>query len=85
MILPPGTETGWHKHTAPGFAYILKGTLTVETESGKTFEFGAGRSFAEVINIGHNGKNNGKETVELIAYFIGGKNKPITIKLEAKP
>lgn len=82
VILPPGTETGWHKHSVPGFAYVVKGTLTVETESGKTFDFGAGRSFAEVINIGHNGKNTGKDTVELIAYFIGSKDKPITIKQE---
>jgi quercetin dioxygenase-like cupin family protein len=82
VVLPPGTETGWHKHTAPGFAYILKGTLTVKTESGSTFEFKEGQSFAEVINIGHNGINNGKDTVELIAYFVGEKHKPITIKQE---
>ena len=84
VILPPGTETGWHKHTVPGFAYILKGTLTVETKSGRNFEFKEGQSFAEVINIWHNGKNNGKDTVELIAYFVGEKDKPITIKQENK-
>ena len=84
VVLPPGTETGWHKHTVLGFAYILKGTLTIETESGKNFEFKKGGSFAEVINIGHNGINNGKDTIELIAYFMGEKDKPITIKQESK-
>ena len=80
VILPPGTETGWHKHTVPGFAYILKGTLTIETESGKNFDFKKGGSFAEVINLDHNGINNGKDTIELIAYFVGEKDKPITVK-----
>jgi len=84
VILTPGTETGWHKHTVPGFAYIFKGTLTIETESGNIFVFKEGQSFAEVVNMNHNGINNGKDTVELIAYFVGEKNKPITIKKELK-
>jgi len=80
VTIPPGKETGWHKHTVPGMAYILKGTLTVETETGKKFEFKEGESFAEVIDMYHNGRNNGEDTVQLIAYFIGQKGKPITIK-----
>jgi quercetin dioxygenase-like cupin family protein len=28
--LPPGTETGWHTHAVPVYAYILSGSLTVE-------------------------------------------------------
>jgi quercetin dioxygenase-like cupin family protein len=80
VTIPPGKETGWHKHTVPGFAYVLKGDLTVETENGKKFEFIAGQSFAEVVNTNHNGKNNGKVTVELIAFFVGQKGQGITIK-----
>ncbi|MFZ4682735.1 MAG: hypothetical protein ACOYMS_09550 [Terrimicrobiaceae bacterium] len=28
--IPPGTQTGWHKHPFPCFAYILSGTLDLE-------------------------------------------------------
>ena len=80
VTIPPGQETGWHKHTVPGCAYVLKGCLSVAIENGKTFDFKEGDSFAEVINVNHNGKNRGKDTVQLIAFFIGTDNKPITIK-----
>ena len=27
--IPPGKETGWHKHTVPAYGYILSGKLTL--------------------------------------------------------
>jgi quercetin dioxygenase-like cupin family protein len=80
VIIPPQSETGWHKHTVPGFAYIVRGSLAVEIDSGKSLQFTAGQSFAEVVNVFHNGKNNGKDTVELVAFFMGQKGVGITIK-----
>ena len=80
VIIPPGKETGWHVHTVPGFAYVIRGNLTIEMASGKKLEFKPGQSFAETIQVPHNGKNFGTDTVELIAFFIGQKGKPITIK-----
>lgn len=80
VVIPSGKETGWHKHPFSGFAYIMKGTLTVEIEGGKTITFPAGSSFAEVVDLMHNGKNLGKEPVELIAFFTSNKNKSITIR-----
>ena len=80
VTIPPGKSTGWHKHVFPVFAYVLKGNLTIELESQKTLEFAPNSSFAEVIDTFHNGKNNGKEDVVLIAFFMGEKGKPLSVK-----
>ena len=79
VTLPPGKSTGWHKHFFPVFAYVLKGTLTVEVENKKTLQFPANSSFSEVINTLHNGVNNGSEDVVLIAFFMGEKDKPLSV------
>lgn len=79
VTLPPGKSTGWHKHFFPVFAYVLKGTLTVEVENKKTLQFPVNSSFSEVINTLHNGANNGNEDVVLIAFFMGEKDKPLSV------
>lgn len=78
VILPPGKSTGWHKHVFPVFAYVLQGILTVEVENRKAMQFVANSSFSEVLNTLHNGVNNGKEDVILIAFFMGEKGKPLS-------
>jgi quercetin dioxygenase-like cupin family protein len=78
VTLPPGTSTGWHKHSFPVFAFVLKGTLTIELSEGKTKTFAESTTFAEVIDTPHNGKNIGQDTVVLIAFFMGEKGKPLS-------
>ena len=80
VTIPPGKETGWHKHDFPVFAYVEKGNLTVEVDNAKTMQFPEGSSFAEVINTYHNGKNLGTSDVSLIAFFLGEKGKPLSVK-----
>ena len=79
VIIPSGKSTGWHKHNFPVFAYVLQGTLTVEIENRKSLQFSQNSSFSEVINTLHNGVNNGKEDVILIAFFMGEKGKPLSV------
>ena len=80
VIIPPGSETGWHRHPVPGYGYILAGTLTLETEEGKTFVLGPGSAFAEVVKSRHNGRNTGTEAVKLVAFFTGEVGRPFTVK-----
>jgi len=79
ITIAPGKSTGWHKHNFPVFAYVLKGTLTVEIQKGKTLQFQENTAFSEVINTLHNGSNQGKEDLILIAFFMGEKGKPLSI------
>ena len=80
--IPPGAETGWHKHASPCYAYILSGTLTVEMEGGKSFTFSAGQAFAETVNTPHNGKNEGAEPVRLVMTVTGEQGLPIAERLK---
>jgi hypothetical protein len=43
-------------------------------------QFPEGSSFAEVINTYHSGKNTGVDDVSLIAFFLGEKGKPLSVK-----
>jgi len=82
VTIPPGKSTGWHKHTIPVFAYVLKGNLTVELENKQQKQFPQNTTFSEVIDVYHNGVNNGKEDVVLIAFYLGEKGKPLSIVMK---
>ncbi len=80
ITLRPGTKTGWHYHDVPVFAYVMKGTLTVELENKKTLQFKENSSFAEVIHTLHQGANYGTDDLVLLAVYVGVKGKPLSIK-----
>lgn len=80
VTIPPGKATGWHKHEIPVFAYVLEGNLSVELEDGKVNYFHENSTISEVFNAYHNGVNNGKEAVVLIAFYLGEKGKPLSVK-----
>jgi quercetin dioxygenase-like cupin family protein len=80
--IPPGAETGWHLHPYPGYAYVLAGELTLEVEGGKNIVLHTGDAYAELVNVRHNGRNLGKDTVRLVAFFTGEKGKAFTKKAE---
>lgn len=82
ITIPVGKSTGWHKHDYPVFAYVVKGVLTVELENNKSVQYSENSSISEVINTYHNGINNGKEDVILIAIYLGEKGKSLSIRKE---
>lgn len=77
--IPPGAETGWHKHPFPCYAYILSGSLSVELEDGTVHNLTAGQALAETVNIAHNGKNTGSEPVKLVMFVTGETGNPFTV------
>jgi quercetin dioxygenase-like cupin family protein len=80
VTIPVGKSTGWHKHQIPVFAYIMKGTLTVKQENGKTNIYPQNSTVSEIFNTFHNGFNEGNEEVVLIAVYLGGKDVPLSVK-----
>lgn len=82
--IPAGQETGWHTHSTPGYAYVISGTLTLEYEKGITRQFKPDEAFAEVVNVLHNGRNNGTEDVVLIVFFTGEAGVSFTKKQETE-
>lgn len=82
ITMEPGKTTGWHKHEIPVFAYVLEGEITVEIDSNKTTVYGPGSAIAETRNVYHRGINYGKVNVVLLAFYMGEKNKKLSIPKE---
>jgi quercetin dioxygenase-like cupin family protein len=82
ITFPPGETTGWHKHNIPVFSYIIKGTLTVETEDGKVMQYKENSCFSESYNIYHKGTNKENTDLEVMAIYLGGDARELSIKKE---
>lgn len=78
--VPPGGETGWHKHEVPLFAYIVEGELTVDYGDKGKKRFRKGDSFMEAFGWPHNGTNAGAVPLKLIAVYMGGGDRQNTVK-----
>jgi quercetin dioxygenase-like cupin family protein len=79
ITFPPGETTGWHKHDIPVFSYIIKGTLTVETEDGKVMQHKENSCFSESYNIYHKGTNKENTDLVVMAIYLGGDEKEISV------
>jgi quercetin dioxygenase-like cupin family protein len=80
VTLPPGTTTGWHKHMRPVFAFVVSGVLKVRLENGLVNQFKPNSTFAEVIDTYHEGFNDSTEDIVLIAFYLGEKGQPLSLK-----
>ena len=61
---------------------MLAGELTVITEKNEMLHLKEGDSIIEVVDKWHYGKNEGDTTAEIIVFYAGIFNRPITIKSE---
>jgi quercetin dioxygenase-like cupin family protein len=73
-------ELPMHRHPVINAGVLLSGRLTVITEDNKTLHLKAGESIVEVVDKWHYGKNEGDEVAEIIVFYAGVLDKPITIK-----
>jgi len=78
--IPPGVQLPLHKHPVINAGVLLKGELTVVTEDNRTLHLKAGEPIVEVVNKWHYGKNEGNETAEILVFYAGVLDMPITIK-----
>ncbi len=81
--IPPGGETGWHLHPVPVYAYMLSGSITVEMEGGKKYDFREGDAIFEVMNTPHNGMNSGDRPARLVVFYTGEVGKPNVTRVNA--
>ena len=78
--IPAGAKLEIHHHPVINAGVLLKGELTVITEDNKMLHLTAGDSIIELVNKKHYGINEGTEIAEIIVFYAGIENKPITIK-----
>ncbi len=78
VLLEPGQESGWRKHGAPTYVYVMEGTITVEYDAGVTQEFSAGTSFMQAVGVWHNISNKGSDAARFLTVTMGAKGiKPV--------
>ncbi len=78
--IPAGAELPMHEHPVINAGVLLSGELTVVTKDKKKMHLKAGDSIVEVVNKWHYGKNEGTQTAEIIVFYAGTVDKPITLK-----
>ena len=78
--IPAGAKLEMHHHPVINAGALIAGELTVITEDNKTLHLKAGDSIVELVNKKHYGKNEGTQTAEIIVFYAGEVNKPITVK-----
>ena len=83
VTVPPGGETGLHRHEVPLFAYILEGELTVDYGDKGKKTYRVGDAVLEAQNWPHNGVNTGTVPLKLLAVYMGGEGKQNTVAVPA--
>jgi quercetin dioxygenase-like cupin family protein len=78
--IPPGVQLSLHQHPVINAGVLLNGELTVVTEDNRILHLKAGESIVEVVNKWHYGKNEGNGTAEIIVFYAGVQDTPITVE-----
>jgi quercetin dioxygenase-like cupin family protein len=76
FTIPPETKTQWMTHPAPGYIYVLQGTLTVQFADGSLQAFSAGQAFLQARTKWHRGWNRGSQPVRFLVVFFGARGVP---------
>lgn len=79
ITIPPHTKLAWHKHTVINAGILLKGHLTVKSETNKVLNLKAGDSIVELVETYHYGINEYDEPAVIVVFYAGEKGKPITL------
>jgi quercetin dioxygenase-like cupin family protein len=73
VLIPPHSALPWHKHPIPSAAYVMSGTLRVESRDGRyQATLHAGDVLPEMVGTVHRGWT-GDTAVELIVFYAGAK------------
>jgi quercetin dioxygenase-like cupin family protein len=80
ITIPPKQGLPIHTHPVINAGILLKGQLTVTTESGQVLHLKADDAIVEVTDTWHFGRNDGDEPAEIVVFYVGEKGTPITIK-----
>jgi quercetin dioxygenase-like cupin family protein len=83
VSMAPGQATGWHRHDAPLFAYMLEGELTVDYGPHGSRRYVEGEALLEAVEVAHNGTNTGAATARVLVVFMGAAGLANTIEMPA--
>ena len=82
IVIPAHTTLPWHIHSMPNAAYVLSGTLHVESRDGRhQTTLHAGDVLPEMVGGAHRGYTD-NSPVELIVFYAGVKGMPTAEKVQ---
>lgn len=76
---PAGTRLHTHSHPVINSGVLISGQLTVVTADGRTLHLKAGEPIVEIVNTLHYGINEGTVPAEIIVFYAGAVEMPITV------
>lgn len=79
ITIPAGARLEIHRHPVINAGLLLSGQLTVVTKAGETLQLKAGEPIVEVVNTFHYGVNQGELPAEIIVFYVGVVDTPITV------
>jgi quercetin dioxygenase-like cupin family protein len=79
ISIPAGARLDTHTHPVINAGVLISGELTVFTKDGKTLHLKEGDPIVEVVNTLHYGINQGKAPAEIIVFYAGTADMPITV------
>lgn len=75
----PGVSLAMHQHPVINAGVLLKGQLTVLAEDGAILHLKAGDGIVELVDKWHYGRNDGETPAEIIVFYAGTQDAPITV------
>lgn len=82
VTIPVGGREGRHTHPGSVLIYVQEGTLTFDYEGKPTATYNPGDSLYVEPDKIHEGINNGKTPVKVIATFLLRKGLPMTTQVK---
>ncbi|GAA3653738.1 cupin domain-containing protein [Flavivirga jejuensis] len=79
ITIPPKTTLHKHYHPVINSGILLKGELTVVDIDNKVLKLKAGDVIVELVNKVHYGINEGNKPAEIVVFYAGTEDLPITI------
>ena len=79
ITIPAGFRLETHSHPVINAGVLVSGQLTVVASDGKTLHLKAGDPIVELVNTLHYGINESKEPAEIIVFYAGAVDTPITV------
>ncbi len=79
ITIPPHSKLKVHKHLVINAGVLLKGELTVVDEHDNTLLLKTGDTIVELVNTWHYGENKSNKPAEIIVFYAGDIETPITV------
>ncbi len=79
ITIPPKTKLHKHYHPVINSGILLKGALTVIDKDNNVLKLKAGDIIVELVNKVHYGINEGNKPAEIVVFYSGTEDLPITV------